>query len=210
MKLTHYGHACLLLETDGGGRLLFDPGTLSTGFENLRDLTAILISHEHADHVDADRVRALLAANPHAQLLVDATVAPELDGLALRVVHTGDRFELDGALVEVLGGAHEPIVDAFPGTGNSGFLVDGGAFYHPGDAWDVPGVPVDIVALPISGPWLKFGDAIAYLRAVKPRIAVPIHELHLSDTGQADELIPMLAPAGTRYTPLERGVATQL
>ena len=115
-----------------------------------------------------------------------------------------------GAVVDVLGGMHEPIVDAFPGTGNSGYLIDGGAFYHPGDAWDVPSVPVDVVALPIGGPWLKFADAIAYQRAVRPRVAVPIHERQLSSTWQADDMIPMFAPEGTTYVSLEHAVATRL
>lgn len=208
MKLTHYGHACLLVETDGGARLLFDPGTLSTGFENLRDLTAVLISHEHDDHVDVARLGPLLAANPDAVLLIDATVATAVGGLSPRIVHAGDRIELPGTVVEVLGGSHQPIVDDFPGTGNSGYLIDGGAFYHPGDAWDVPDVPVGVVALAIGGPWLKLADAIAYLRAVRPRVAVPIHELQLAGTGQANDMIGMFSPEGTAYTPLERGVAT--
>jgi len=61
MKLTHLGHACLLVET-GGARLLIDPGTMST-FEDVRDLDAVLVTHQHPDHVDASRLMALLAAS---------------------------------------------------------------------------------------------------------------------------------------------------
>ena len=32
MKITHFGHACLLVES-GEARLLFDPGTESSGYE---------------------------------------------------------------------------------------------------------------------------------------------------------------------------------
>lgn len=208
MKLTHFGHACLLLETDGGARLLLDPGTLSPGFDDLRDLTAVLITHEHPDHVDAARLTVLLAQNPDAVLLIDQTVAPAVGHLSPRVVHAGDSVELPGALVQVLGGRHEPIVDDFPGTGNVGYLIDD--FYHPGDAWDVPPTPVDVLALPIGGPWVKFADAIAYMRAVTPRVAVPMHEAQLASTGQADDMLPMFAPDGTTYLPLEHGVATEL
>ena len=56
MHLTHLGHACVLVETEHA-RLLIDPGTLSSGLEGLLDLDAILVTHEHPDHVDVERVR---------------------------------------------------------------------------------------------------------------------------------------------------------
>ncbi len=79
MKLTHLGHACLLVETDDA-RLLIDPGTMST-FEDVRDLDAVLVTHQHADHVDAPRLAALLAANPGARLVVDPDSVTAVDGL---------------------------------------------------------------------------------------------------------------------------------
>ena len=79
MKITHFGHACLLVET-GGARLLFDPGTDSSGFETLRDLSAILITHEHDDHVDYAKLPALTVQNPGAQLIADRDTAAKLDG----------------------------------------------------------------------------------------------------------------------------------
>nr|MBA3249579.1 MBL fold metallo-hydrolase [Geodermatophilaceae bacterium] len=53
MRLTKLGHACLHLR-DGDASVLIDPGLWSSGFENLRGLPAILITHQHADHVDMD------------------------------------------------------------------------------------------------------------------------------------------------------------
>ena len=62
MKLTHLGHACLLVETDDA-RLLIDPGTMSA-FEDVRDLDAVLVTHQHADHVDAARLRRAARRQP--------------------------------------------------------------------------------------------------------------------------------------------------
>ena len=65
MRITRYGHSCLLVE-DGDARLLLDPGVFSTGFEDLRGLTAVLVTHQHPDHLDVARLTALLEANPDA------------------------------------------------------------------------------------------------------------------------------------------------
>ena len=60
MRLTKFGHSCLLVE-EQGARMLLDPGTLSDGFEELQGLTAILYTHQHADHLDPARLPGLLA-----------------------------------------------------------------------------------------------------------------------------------------------------
>lgn len=54
MRLTKLGHACLHL-THGDGSVLIDPGTYSSGFEELRGRTAILITHQHPDLTRATR-----------------------------------------------------------------------------------------------------------------------------------------------------------
>src|SRR5215218_11221979 len=70
MRLTKLGHSCLLVE-EGGARLLLDPGTLSGGFEELEGLTAVLFTHQHADHLDQARLRGLLERNPRARVVSD-------------------------------------------------------------------------------------------------------------------------------------------
>jgi L-ascorbate metabolism protein UlaG (beta-lactamase superfamily) len=62
---------------------------------------------------------------------------------------------------------------------NVGYLVSG-RFFHPGDALTVPDVPVDVLGLPTAAPWLKIAEAVDYLRAVAPRVAIPIHQAALA------------------------------
>lgn len=204
MRITHFGHACLLIETDAA-RLLFDPGTESAGFETLRDLSAILVTHEHDDHIDYSKLPALLAANPDALLIADRDTAAKLEGA--RAVEPGDRLEIAGATVDVVGGTHEPVWLDIPGCTNAAYVVDEGAFFHPGDSYFVPDEAIDILALPTSGPWLRVRDAVSYVTAVAPRVAIPMHEAALADPALHYEMIGAFAPAETAFAPLHRGVA---
>jgi L-ascorbate metabolism protein UlaG (beta-lactamase superfamily) len=185
----------------GTARLLLDPGVYSTGFGELTELDAILVTHQHPDHLDLDRLPALLAANPAAELLVDSGSAPMLAGAGIphRVVGPGQRLELGGAAVDVVGGAHGVIHPDIPVVPNNGYLIDGdaGTVLHPGDALDPLPRPVDLLLLPTAAPWLKVSEAVDYLRAVAPRLAVPIHQAILAKPEKYYGLFRELAPAGT-------------
>ena len=104
MQIVHFRQSCVLVEI-GTARLLLDPGIYSEGFDELTGLDAILVTHQHPDHLDLARMPALLAANPAAQLLVDSGSAPQLAGagIAHQVVGPGQQLELAGTTVEVIG-----------------------------------------------------------------------------------------------------------
>ncbi|HSF26115.1 MAG TPA: MBL fold metallo-hydrolase [Actinomycetes bacterium] len=204
MQLTKLGHAALLLEI-GQARLLIDPGTYSHGFEDLRGLTGILITHQHADHLDPARIHALVAANPDALVLADAATTAVLAGLgiAATAASAGDTFE-PGVLVEVVGQEHAVIHPDIPVVPNVGYLV-AERLLHPGDALTVPDRPVELLALPMMAPWMRVADAVDYARAVHPAVVVPIHDALLADPRSYHKWIDQLGPAGTRLAPADGG-----
>jgi L-ascorbate metabolism protein UlaG (beta-lactamase superfamily) len=199
MLLTHLGHACLLVET-ATARLLIDPGTMSA-FDGLRDLDAVLVTHQHADHLDPVRLGPLLAANPGAALFVDAdTVAAVPDLPEHTVVRPGRALRVAGATVEALGGLHAAVYRDIPGCTNLAYLIDGGALLHPGDSFAATDRDVDVLAVAIDGPWLKLAEAVEYVRAVRPRVAVPMHEGETTDPGKYAGMLTAFCPDGVVRT----------
>jgi L-ascorbate metabolism protein UlaG (beta-lactamase superfamily) len=177
MTVEHLGHACLLYST-ASDRVLIDPGTMSS-FASLTDLTAVLVTHEHADHVDVPAVVTLLEANPSATLVTDERTAGRLPDAT--VARPGDVLRLGSVTVSVLGGTHAPVYGDVPDCPNLAYLLDDGALLHPGDSFFVPPSPVRTLAVPIDGPWLKLSEAIDYAKAVAPEEVLPIHEGELTD-----------------------------
>jgi L-ascorbate metabolism protein UlaG (beta-lactamase superfamily) len=178
MQLTHFGHSCVLADF-GNTTLLFDPGNFSHGFEGITGLSAIVITHQHPDHVDTARLPALLDANPGAALYADPQTAEQL-GAPCQPVQVGDELSVGGLTIRALGGRHAVIHPEIPVINNISYLVGDSEhparFMHPGDALFVPDEPVDVLAAPASAPWMRISEAIDYLRAVAPARAVPIHQ----------------------------------
>ncbi len=184
MELTHFGHSCLLANFPGADRtgttsILFDPGVFSHGFEGITGLSAILITHQHPDHADPQRLPALVEANPQAALYADPQTAAQLGG-DWKAVHVGDELTVGGLRIRGAGGRHAVIHPELPDIDNISYLVGddehAARLMHPGDALFVPDEPVHVLATPAAAPWMKISEAVDFLRAVAPTHAVPIHQ----------------------------------
>ncbi|MGV9741620.1 MBL fold metallo-hydrolase [Nocardia farcinica] len=177
MRIAHFGHSCILVELHGK-KILFDPGTFSHGFEGITGLDAIAVSHQHPDHIDPERIDALVEANPGARLLSDPQTAAQRGG-RWEAVHAGAVLDLDALRITGGGGRHAVIHPEIPVIDNTVFQLgtadDPAQLVHPGDSLWVPPVPVGVLATPAAAPWMKISEAVDYLRAVNPRTAIPIH-----------------------------------
>lgn len=203
MRLTHYGHACVLIDS-GSTRILIDPGSYAQGFEEVRP-DAILITHRHFDHFHIPSCATLLERNPSAQLWIepDAPIGDSLPSHRIARVSPGEHMKIGDVDVEVVGGVHarvHPDLDTIP---NVGYFFPSWGLLHPGDEF-ISSRDVRILLTPISGPWQSLGDAVDYVRELSPKIVVPIHEAVLADPSLYVDYLARLAPGGTTVHRLAR------
>jgi L-ascorbate metabolism protein UlaG (beta-lactamase superfamily) len=183
MRFTKLAHAGVKLVKDGA-TLVIDPGTFGPGTQALTEADAVLITHEHFDHLDTGALRTALDARPGLQVWASTAVADQLGSFRGRVqpVRHGDTFTAAGFQVSVHGQEHALSHREIPVVPNTGFLVDGELF-HPGDALTVPDEHVPTLLVPVCAPWLKSAEFVDYFREVNPRRGFAIHDAMLGEFG---------------------------
>ena len=210
MKLTKYTHSCVRLEKDGRA-LVLDPGNFSESAEALESAEAVLVTHEHADHIDVPAVVDALRANAGLAVFAPARVAGQLQdkatGEAARIhaVNPGSTFQAAGFEIRSFGGQHALIHPQIPIVANIGYLVDGNV-YHPGDSFVVPdGISVKTLLLPLHAPWSKSAEVLDFVIAVRAPRAFQIHDGLLNENGLKiveGHVQRIGAKYGTEYTHL--------
>jgi len=210
MRITKFGHSCLLVE-EGKARILLDPGKWSEGHSEVKDIDAILITHEHPDHAHPESLKKILENNPDVIIYTNEGAGDVLEKEEIRYerVQHGSSFQVRGVTVEVFGRDHAVIYSSFPIVRNTGYLI-AGRLFHPGDALRVPEKAVEILALPVVAPWMRLAECIDYAKQVKPKICFPIHDGMLKHTGPFHMLpAKLLETAGIEVKILEPGVTVE-
>ena len=176
MKIKKLGHCCLVIELKGK-RIMTDPGAYSTMQDEEKNIDIILITHEHADHFHVDSLKRVLANNPNVQVVTNTAVGKLLDaeGISYKILEHGNSTNLLDILFEGFGEQHAVIYESWGQVQNTGYFIENKLFY-PGDAFTDPKKQVDVLALPVAGPWMKISGAIEYALILKPRIVFPVHD----------------------------------
>lgn len=184
MRLTKFGHAAVRIEHDGT-TVALDPGMWSER-ESVEGVDAVLITHEHPDHYDADKLRA-----SDAPIYTIAAVAAQIRESApdvaerVTVVAPDETWTVGGIGVRAIGELHAVIHPDLPRFHNSGYVFTLGeqSVFHPGDALTVPGVPVDVLLTPVCAPWMRLSEGIDFARSVGAARNVAIHDRVYSEAG---------------------------
>jgi L-ascorbate metabolism protein UlaG (beta-lactamase superfamily) len=213
MRITYIGHATLLLEL-GGARILTDPNFDSKlgrilprvsppgiALEKLPQLSAILLTHAHADHLSFDSLERLSGTIP---LFAPPAVAKWLRRLGIGHavdLAPGESVDVAGISIHAAPATHRGNrygYDRWRAATNMYLLDAGETIFFAGDTalagdthhlvertlWDRQRT-LDLALLPIGyAPWWKPGfrkghltpeDALTLFERLRARTLVPYH-----------------------------------
>ena len=167
MTIRKFLHSCILVE-ENGKKLLIDPGAFcfierEITPEDIGPVDVVLITHAHPDHYYPDALKRIFALKPYA-LLTNQEIGAMLpaEGLVGEVIDAGDIRQIEGFEIKAFVAEHGPIPGKIPQ--NLAYLVNGKVL-HPGDSLAVSENPqYEVLALPITAPWLRLVDALEFAR----------------------------------------------
>jgi L-ascorbate metabolism protein UlaG (beta-lactamase superfamily) len=206
VRVTKNTHSCLRIE--GDGVLVVDPGMFGER-SDLAGADAVLITHEHPDHLDVAALSSAAAERPGLRVVAHPDVLPKLAEVEAEVtaVEPGAEFTAAGFGIRAYGGQHAVIHPDIPRIANVGFLISDGSanLYHPGDSYFVPEAEVQTLFVPFQAPWAKISESVDYVRAVRPERAFAIHDAMIKDfaLGVYDGHFERLS--GTKYAHVTPG-----
>lgn len=209
MRITKLGHCCLIIEINGL-RILTDPGKWTIReHASVSNIDIVLITHDHPDHIHLASVKTILASNPNAKVYANSGVGAALakEGIVFETLEGTSKTTVKDLELEAFDCKHEPIYPSIDLPQNTGYWIGPDLFY-PGDSLTHPGRPVNILALPVAGPWMVIGQGIDYAKNVKPKKCFPVHDGYVKEEALSIfHGLPQktLVEAGIAFTPLKAG-----
>lgn len=172
--------SCVLVTQDDEATL-FDPGfhtfqDAELDLDSIGDVTRVLVTHEHGDHVHPDFVKWLIDRKKDLVVYSNRAVADLLDGHGIEVsVDVPAGVGVEDVLHEKLPNGSQPP--------NRSFTIEG-VFTHPGDS-HAPTRTAPVLALPMIAPWGSLTAAVEFARRIRPNQVMMIHDFYMSESGRA-------------------------
>jgi L-ascorbate metabolism protein UlaG (beta-lactamase superfamily) len=175
----------------------------------VKDIDIILITHEHADHLHVGSLKEVLLNSPNAKVVTNSGVAKILENEKIKceILEGNEKRHFKGLMLEAFDGKHEEIFKEVGLVQNTGYFIDD-KFFYPGDSYCNPNKKIDVLALPVAGPWCRIKDAINYALLLKPNKAFPVHDGMLQvDRIGASHKVPekVLSENGIKFIVMNEG-----
>ena len=203
MKITKFGHSCFLIE-DGGARVLFDPGDYSTSQNTVKNLDAVIITHSHSDHFDEGSLKEVMAGNPEAIIITNTEVKNLLknENYKVEIVEDGGGTNVKGMKIQAFGNDHMQIYTGIIVPQCTGYLINGKLF-NSSDNFNKPGVPVEILIIPFTAPWIKLSEFFDYVKMINPKKVLAAHDGNMKEKGICGKIAVTLEKSGIKFIDME-------
>jgi L-ascorbate metabolism protein UlaG (beta-lactamase superfamily) len=182
LKMTFIGHGSLMF-TFNGMVIHIDPFSRVADYGQLPKADLILITHEHADHLDLDALDNI--RQPTTRVVLTQTCAGQVDGGI--VMKNGEAQTVAGLKIEAVPAYNllhkRPDGNPFhpKGVGNGYVLTFGDKrIYVAGDTENIPEMKtleaIDCAFLPMNLPYTMTPEMVAdAARTIQPGILYPYH-----------------------------------
>lgn len=183
MRLTKLEHSGIVLEKNGK-KLVFDPVEYAETLPELTNVVAIVLTHVHPDHLQTERISAIMDLNPEAKIFAPEDAASILPNAIL--VAGGDEAEVEGFQLKFFGKDHASVLAGKVPCQNVGVVVDD-KLTNPGDSFDLLELngAVEALLVPEVAPWTKMSETVEFMKIAKPKFVIPVHDAILSPMGRS-------------------------
>lgn len=176
-----FGHATIGLEWDGK-HIYIDPCCSEADFTTLPKADAILITHHHDDHFDAEAIEMLRKGD--TVIIANAVVGSEVEGAEI-LSESNRTFVNSWLTVERVPAYNVERTQYHPRErGDNGYIVElaGKRTYVGGDTELTPEMvavkDVDYLFLPVNLPYTMTVEmAVEAARSIKPHVFYPFHTI---------------------------------
>lgn len=180
LSVTRGVHAAVII-SDGSSTIVVDPGAFGFPEEAMKQANAVLVTHDHFDHVDLPSLTASLEQLPDLKVYSPTPLDLGEHSDRVTVVSEGETFTVGEIPVRVVGREQNraSLDDGF--IANVGYVC-AEAVLHPGDAYHDE-KNLELLFTAMMAPWQNRPQLEEHLRSVTPRRAVGIHDVLLSKVG---------------------------
>lgn len=186
MRIYKYIHSCLLVE-EGDEKILFDPGTFSfiegkVHPETFKDVSTVILTHQHPDHVDISALKSILALSGASVLTnTEGKTALAKENIDVQVFEEGN-LQIKNFTIRALPVAHEKILSATLPQ-NTAYVIND-TFLNAGDSFAsslsaLKGIRA--LALPVMAPWNTELAVAQFAEAIAPQMIIPDHDGYAKD-----------------------------